>query len=491
MPAFTPKGIKYPLPADAIKSAASPSKLAEDFKDQSFTTDAAIDSAIGSLPARVTAVETKNTEQDVRLVNVEAKNSTQDTRLNAVESKNTEQDHRLVDLELTSPELSSNDQDLLVSVVSADYRRTWLEAEAESGYPSTHSKEILSEVLGPQFDTSGNGIGAFTDAAGRYTDVHLDSEGHIDDRVMDLWAPRLASRLGAANGGLSSGDRMLVGGELVPVFPDTANITTWGSSSIDRITGALEVALVGTGVTLHNEGVGGELIEEHAARLGSTPALITIPGGSIPASGTIAVTSPMRAVLKPYTGTLAGVPGTLDWPGQVHGQLTFTRSAPGAVTAVPAGTPFIPDVGMASRNHVTFLWVGKSDLAEAGKTNYVVTETNKMFDFLTPMVKRALVLGHFINSDRAPANLEHVQATAVNAAYKARYGDLYVDVAGYLASPQVWIDTGITPTATDLTQQANGVKPVSLSSDNGHLNAAGYTAVAKLIFGRLNALGWY
>lgn len=72
MPAFTPKGIKYPLPADAIKSAASPSKLAEDFKDQSFTTDAAIDSAIGSLPARVTAVETKNTEQDVRLVNAEA-----------------------------------------------------------------------------------------------------------------------------------------------------------------------------------------------------------------------------------------------------------------------------------------------------------------------------------------------------------------------------------------------------------------------------------
>lgn len=474
MPEFTPRGIRYPVPADAVKVATSASKLANDIRDTAITADGALNSVLaeaiadsttkyGGLPARVTAVETKNTEQD----------------------------HRLVDLEFTSPELSSNDQDLLVSVVSADYRRTWLEAEAESGYPSTHSKEILSEVLGPQFDTSGNGIGAFTDAAGRYTDVHLDSEGHIDDRVMDLWAPRLASRLGVANGGLSSGDRMLVGGELVPVFPDTANITTWGSSSIDRITGALEVALVGTGTTLHNEGVGGELIEEHAARLGSTPALITIPGGSIPASGTIAVTSPMRAVLKPYTGTLAGVPGTLGWPGQVHGQLTFTRTGSGDVTAVPAGTPFIPDIGMASRNHVTFLWAGKSDLAEVGKVNYVVTETNKMFDFLTPMVKRALVLGHFINSDRSPANLEHVQATAVNAAYKARYGDLYVDVAGYLASPQVWIDTGITPTATDLTQQANGVKPVSLSSDNGHLNAAGYTAVAKLIFGRLSALGWY
>lgn len=64
MPAFTPKGIKYPLPADAIKSAASSSKLADDFKELSVTADAAIDSAIGSLPARVTAVEAKNVSQD-------------------------------------------------------------------------------------------------------------------------------------------------------------------------------------------------------------------------------------------------------------------------------------------------------------------------------------------------------------------------------------------------------------------------------------------
>lgn len=80
--AITPKGIKYPIYADAVKSSSSPSALADDFRELAESADAAIASAVaeavdevddkyGNLPDRVTAVEQKNAEQDNRLDGLE------------------------------------------------------------------------------------------------------------------------------------------------------------------------------------------------------------------------------------------------------------------------------------------------------------------------------------------------------------------------------------------------------------------------------------
>lgn len=116
--ALTPKGIKYPLSSDVVKSSASPSALADDFKELADSTDAAIAGGVieaindstakyGGLPARVTAVETKNTQQDGRLDGVESVNSTQNTRLTNVENRNTQQDGRLDDAETQLAGLTS------------------------------------------------------------------------------------------------------------------------------------------------------------------------------------------------------------------------------------------------------------------------------------------------------------------------------------------------------------------------------------------------
>lgn len=48
-----------------------------------------------ALQSRVTAVEAKNTEQDLRIANVEAKNNTQDARMTSIESVNSDQNTRL------------------------------------------------------------------------------------------------------------------------------------------------------------------------------------------------------------------------------------------------------------------------------------------------------------------------------------------------------------------------------------------------------------
>lgn len=71
----TPRGVRYPTELDKIKDGSSPSALADDFRDLAATADAAIAAGVneavndaqgkyGGLPARVTAVEQKNAQQD-------------------------------------------------------------------------------------------------------------------------------------------------------------------------------------------------------------------------------------------------------------------------------------------------------------------------------------------------------------------------------------------------------------------------------------------
>lgn len=379
----------------------------------------------------------------------------------------------------------------LHSFPDANFRETWLGTRAEDGGPTELSMWHLQNRLGAITHSDPTILAGFLDAAFRYTDLIVDASGQVPDSVLARWKTRMGGGIGGG-AGLALGDRYVnADGSLSSVFPDVKNITIWGSSSAERIGTALGQALAGTGATFHNQGKGAETSQHISARLGSVPALLTVSGGSIPASGSVTVTASNMGnsvEMKPFTGTLNGVHGELTSTATVF---TFTRTTAGAATPVPAGTPFIPTVGTASRQHVTLLWTGKNNLSGAGSAPLVTTQTNLAFDYLSPLVKRVLVLGHFVDTAQSVGSTQHTNVNAVNAALAARYGDLFLDVSGYLSSPQLWTDTGITPTANDLTQQAAGIKPDSVSHDSGHMNAAGYTAVSALIRKKLTSLGWY
>lgn len=77
-----------------------------------------------------------------------------------------------------------------------------------------------------------------------------------------------------------------------------------------------------------------------------------------------------------------------------------------------------------------------------------------------------------------------------NARSAATFGPAFVDVAAWLASPQAWEDTGVSPTTDDLTAQAKRELPPSLALDSAHLNPAGNTGLAKLIDRHMTGLGW-
>lgn len=327
---------------------------------------------------------------------------------------------------------------------------------------------------------------AIVDKVGQYTDLHLDDSGQFADEVLE----RMGTRLGnmGLGGGTNKHDVMYVDGQLRPVYADAGNMTCWGSSSMQGLIPHLAPLL--SAITVHNEGKGGEWSQHIGARMGAIPALLTVSGDEIPASGSVQVTAsnvPPLALMKDFAGTINGVHGTLSSDGTTQ---TFTRTSPGGAAPVVAGTPFISEVGNDSRQHTTMLWPGKNNLKTVGASALVIEQTEKMFAWLSPLVKRCLVLTHFVDSDQSPGSLQYSQVAQVNADYLARYGPLCVDVNAYILSPQVWADTGITPTAADLQMQADGIKATSLSSDNLHLNDAAEVAVAGFVRQHLQNLQW-
>lgn len=378
---------------------------------------------------------------------------------------------------------------VLFAVTDEGGSETWLGARASDGGPTSWAMEHVRTRLGIESNTDTEYLYAVADKDGRATDLSVRlSDGQVPDWVLVRWAKRLALSLGT--GGFLPSDRYVRDGELLPVTTDMTRMAGWGSSSMQGFGARLAAPL---GVNYINGGKAGEQSQHIAARLGSRPALLTFPGNQIPASGATTVTSsnvtPNVSMLT-FSGTVAGVHGSLSHMDGAH---VFTRTTAGTAISVSPDAPFLPDQGLASRDAVTLLWMGKNDFSrfDDGTEKTVIERTDAAFDWLAPMTKRVLVLGHFVDDVTPVGTVERKQIYATNAAHAARYGDLFVDIDKFLTTDQVWNLTGLTPTAADLEAQATGNKPPSLSNDAQHLNAAGYEAVKMLLIQRFNQLGWY
>ncbi len=269
----------------------------------------------------------------------------------------------------------------------------------------------------------------------------------------------------------------------------------WGSSTVagsgassdsTNLVGRLSALL---GITMYNGGQGGELITHHAARSGAVPALVTVPNGTIPASGTVNVTVENFTALRldrvgSFTGTLFGVAGTLSYGS---GGMRFTRASSGSVVRVPDRVPFMP-AGDQYRDRFTLINAGKNTLVEPPYDSAQVIEYTRRMAAHAPA--RTVVMGHWIDRDETDnGTISAIQA--VNAQYAIDYGERFIDVQRFLTSRFLWYVTGITPTNADLQAQMLGRKAPSISADTYHLNDAGYAAVAWLIASHVKSLGWF
>ncbi len=367
---------------------------------------------------------------------------------------------------------------------------TWLGSRDTDGGPTDYSEFHLRNRLGIH-DSDGQFIG-LTDSAFFYSELRVDkSTLQVPADVLNAWGNR-AGWGGGSGSGLAVGDMVLDSdGNPQLAFPNVGSIAGWGSSTMQLLGPFLEIAFTDTGATVHGEGRSAERVEHTAARIGSYPALLTVTGGNIPASGSVVVTASnmeTMAALKPFTGWLNGVHGTL---ASTASEITFTRATAGSTVPVAPGTSFISELGQEYRNGVVLLNIGKNSLRTVGSSAKVIEYTDNTIKWFSPMIKRVLVIGQFVDSDQTPGGLQDVEVTAVNNHQRSKYGQWFFDLRAYLTGTQVWADTGITPTSTDLQQQADGLKPGSLSVDAAHLNSTANTAVANAIRAHVNNLGWY
>jgi lysophospholipase L1-like esterase len=247
------------------------------------------------------------------------------------------------------------------------------------------------------------------------------------------------------------------------------------------------------GRTVNNFGVGGETSLTIAGRQGGFPFMVqpfTIPA-TVSAVAVTLKSAYMNGLVAPLVGsgvpdinpcTINGIKGTLSLSGGVY---YFTRAVQG-IAAVPVTrpVPLITNAMRARRNGITIIWTGTNGGwtdtdGVTYKSEVLVSQIRQMTEYLQN--ERYLVIGLTAVTAATYASLD--------AALIRTFGRKFLDLRGYILAYGL-ADAGITPTAQDNTDIAEGRIPTSLRVDGTHFNDAGYTVVGTQVYLRLLELGY-
>lgn len=289
---------------------------------------------------------------------------------------------------------------------------------------------------------------------------------------------------------------------LISAFGDSltdggANGVIWPES--DSWPSKLALQLPGTTVT--NLGYSSATVDEMLIRVGCRRPRFTVVGGSIPSSGTVNLTTTEDLGIP--TSRVAGIDGTLggftgrllvDYGGT---GLTFTTYGAAATTAVTGPQEFVP-LEPGHYGDTAIVWIGRNDVTfgvtgrEGTVPLHVVGGVQRLVEWLTPQVKQVMILGTTTQTNETTGQTRHTQVTEINTRLRDLYPGKFKSVQDYLMT-QALTDMGITPTAQDTTNIANGTLPESVleAGDIGHISKATAAALAQYFVAPfLRAKGW-
>ncbi|MCJ8142982.1 hypothetical protein MKI84_08635 [Ancylobacter sp. A5.8] len=344
------------------------------------------------------------------------------------------------------------------------------------GWANPVTKRI--EVISPHFDLGSDG--RFTEAALRDIAASMSAlglSGGTDIRSDGTW--RHPDTL-----------------DLVPTLANPLQWVGWGSSTMDGLHSSLTTLAAAWGAAFYGGGRGGELNDQILARMGAVP--LTLSAVTIPASGPVAVAANIGdgyAGPATYSGYLAlaggaQLAGTLGNDGS--GGRIFTRALAGDAVTIPNGTPFVPDAARLYRDSTVLLNLGKNNLNDGYALESIVRGNRIAYAWLSPLVKRVLVIGHPPKRDDTAGSEGMLLYQAVRDYEMARYRQDYIDVGGYLFSELIWSHLGWIKTETDIAELAAGKLPSRFFADYLHLQPSVRSAIVTyLIKPRMIALGWY
>ncbi len=239
-----------------------------------------------------------------------------------------------------------------------------------------------------------------------------------------------------------------------------------------------------TGLPTYNFGRSGGLSRTVALRAGAYTVSYAPVGGSIPASGSVALTPADPGLLQivgnaslteVVRGNFAGVDGSLTWDGTT---LTFTRDTAGAVVGVSSPEPFIyypytidstntVASGVRYDAHgdaINLLWLGRNNATQQGQ---ILSDAKAIIGSLTARHKRFVVLPEFQMSSETKSTYGNGNILWLNRELKKLAPDNYCEIDGVdlLANFNAHYNPAY---AQDVAAIANGITPTSLRQDSLH-----------------------
>lgn len=242
--------------------------------------------------------------------------------------------------------------------------------------------------------------------------------------------------------------------------------------------GALDIAYLYTAVPL--------MVEPFDIPVGTTPVEIHLYSdvyGTLDDNTAFAVQS-LQGV---NTCTVDGIEGKLTCtfdPGYSNKKWFFERNAAGLAHSVTRPTPLITACSVHTKNSLV-VWLGTNDSYHQTNADEVFNKIKVSVDTIINRndMNNYIVLG--LTSKAYMTNYADVNKKLANY-----YGYHFLDVAAYLLKYGL-DDAGITPTAQDLIDIANGEMPESLRADAVHFNSDGYTVIADQVFKKGVNLGYW
>ena len=251
-----------------------------------------------------------------------------------------------------------------------------------------------------------------------------------------------------------------------------------------------------------NMGAGPETSSTVLGRCGAVPYVtaedFVIPAGTEPVE--IKIISQNGSEVSPLTGgnagvnnvTINGVEGVLSLNSEVYSiyntkQYSFARLEAGNEMPVPAGTEIITAGASMYKDYIHVICVGTYDTWTTA--DELVNRVKAIVARQTQNSDRYIVLGLCSYSgmfDSVTFTLD-----AVDTAMMQAFGNRYINVRQYLQDDGL-SDAKISPTTLDRQNIDNRSIPSSFRGvKSGELNGKAYTLVGKLVYDRMNALGYF
>jgi len=237
---------------------------------------------------------------------------------------------------------------------------------------------------------------------------------------------------------------------------------------------------------------------------GEDSATITARSGAVPfyvSENTVIPedSSPVEIVLEDKTGrrltplmymdsgfnscTLNGIEGTLEnkYPGTKNGVYFFRRLSPGESVTVPKGSKLIPSSANLYLDHIPVIFIG----ANGGFSSY--EELTEQIDDVI-RYRSAGAGGKYVVIGMYNGSADYLDR--YDMMMYSHYREHYISLRSYLAFYGM-DEAGLLYDSKDLEAVQSCSVPPSLMSDSVHLTKEGYGLLGKLVFNKMDELGYF